>query len=313
MTDDFDSEPRATALPFALLVILVGGAVLVAAMLLVPHLLARPALQMLLIGGAGAGLLLWLIGMVLGMRRSPLLWQLGAAIVLTLGGAAAGYGAHRQYHAQSARDASSFAEAELATDGTPELPRGAADRGPVSRAYVEAIAETTQDAREYESALGGLGVGGLTSPYLLSQGPEVLERCDAIGALKPRLETLYARRRARIETLSDTIAAAPFADPVKQGIDIMANAGATGESLDAMLGQERARLESTEALCHLLARRSWRNDMGHFAFSNAADEAAFRRISGERRAGATARAEQERAAQARWREGQEKVRAALSR
>lgn len=305
--DDFETGPAGPS-P-ALIAVLAGCAALVGAMLAAPLLDPLP-LPTLLAAGAGAGLVVWIPGFVLAYRRAGIVWTLGALVLLVAAGALAGFGAHRRFTAQVRTDASSFAELELAANGEVTLPGGAAARGPLSRLLVEQVRGSVEDARAFGEAMGRLDAGPLSSPYLLQQRPAVLGKCAEIGALKALAAENGRRRRARSAALASAIDAAALSPELKRGMTMM---GTPDGAADARLAADVEMLDASEAMCRLLARRSWYDADGYFAFRSAGDRAAFDALTRRGKAAAVGVGEAERAARERLTQGQEIVRDVLSR
>lgn len=296
----------------ALIAVLAGLAVLVVGTLALPYLIAQQPLERLLIGGAVAALVLWLLGWAYAIRRASALWQAGSFALLIAAGVAGGFGASRLFHADVSRDASSFAEAEIGSDGSLTL-AGRGQRGPLSQQFAASLAEGTNDQRDYDTRLAKARLGSLNSPYLLSKDIDMLDKCADIGALKQAAEAKSGRDRARADALVRAIAATNLSPDLKRGMSMMADplpADANGQ--DPRLAPETELLDATQALCTLLARRNWSDNMGYFAFSNAADNAAFKALDEQRRRAAGAITDLDRAAKQRVSEGRDTVRDALS-
>ncbi|WP_109808341.1 hypothetical protein [Sphingosinithalassobacter portus] len=314
MTEEYDgAEEVGTPVPPALLALLAGLAVLVGFTLVAPYLLPPVSLTVLLGIGAALGALCWVIGAAVAMRNAGPVWIFGSLIVLLAAGALAGFGVSRLLNAGSTRDASTFAEMELGPDGKPVLPRGADTRGPISKRYVTAFNEATADRRDYENAVGAMQLGTLSSPYLLQQAPQVLEHCGEIGTLKEKVAGNADRQAKRTAELAQTVRASNLPDKVKDGIILMIAPTSEPGEPDPAITSQNAVLDGTQALCELLAKKSWRNDDARFGFTNAADWARFREIDAQRKAAASDIAALDRKATTRFTEGREMVRDVLSR
>jgi hypothetical protein len=287
---------------------LAGGAILVLAALLGPRFASPLPLPTLLIGGAAAGLVLWLIGFLATTRHSNLLWKLGSLLLLIGAGVGAAMVAHGQFQTRSRADASSFAEIDLASDGSVMLPQGIVDRGPVSALYAQAVQAEAADTRAFTDALAKFGAPSLNSPYLLEQNPKPIQDCAALDNVRALAVAQSAKRLDRRAALARAIGSASLPVSAKQGvIQIVGDAKS-----DPTLANQQALLDATAELCRLLARKSWVNANAYFGFPNGADGAAFKAI-GQKRialsvdADAIARAER-----ARILAGREQVRGALS-
>jgi hypothetical protein len=279
--DSWDEEVR----PFhgyPLAATLTGCALLVALAVSEPRLAGNQPLNLLLAAGAGLGLVLWLIAFIATIRRAPLLWKLGSLVVLLAVGAGGGYGAHRLGIAQARGDLTSLAEAEYGPDGTPSFPRDAQARGPISRLFVANFQAATEEKRDYSAEVGKLGLDVLGSPFLLAQKPEILGNCGAIDALKTKAAEDAAHRKTRLAEVLAALARAPVEAELKRGAGLMLAPVETPERIDAMRAQEESNLDSTKALCVLLAKRSWSNASGYFGFGSAADRAEFDAITTRR-------------------------------
>lgn len=288
---------------------LAGCAVLVLAVILVPRLVPEQPLAAMLAGGAALGATLWLIGLVATIRLSSWGWKLGSLAILAGAGAAAGYIAHGQYQARARIDASSFAEVEFGPGGAPVVPGDAAARGPVSRLFAASMRANAQERRDYDGALGKLGLGNLTSPYLLEQDPAALGKCAAIDGVKPMAQEHSRLRAERQAALDRAIVSSSLPADTREGIAMMA--AAPGNS-DAVLANQLAMLDATRELCTLLAARGWYNQGGVFGFRSGGDMARFDALAARRRTLASEAEQIDRAAAARMKQGQELVRAALS-
>lgn len=306
MSDNWDEEgPHG----HPLIATLAGGAVLVLAALLGPRFGSPLPFPALLIGGAAAGLVLWLIGFLATTHRANLGWKLGSLALLIGAGAGAAAIAHGQFQTQSRADASSFAEIELAADGTPLLPAGAAARGPVSRLYAEALQADVAAQRALGGALDKFGAGALNSPYLLQQNPHAIGNCKEIAPIRALVAEQDLARMARRKALAETIGSASLPKAAKLGIArIVGDAAA-----DPLPASQQAMLDATAELCTLLARRSWYNANGYFGFRSGADAAAFAALGARRQAIAEQAGAIDRDARARVTAGRDEVRDALSR
>lgn len=288
---------------------LAGGAVLVLAALIAPHVATPFPLPVLLIGGAAAGLILWLIGLVVTIRHSNLLWKLGSLVLLIAAGAGAALIAHGQFQTRSRADASTFAEIELASDGSVILPQGAADRGPVSALYAEAVKAEAADKRSFTNALNKFSVTALNSPYLLKMNPYPIEHCGELDEISALAAQQSGKRLERRAALARAIGNASLPLAAKQGITEIVGEGKE----DPTLANQQALLGATSDVCKLLARKTWEDVNGYFGFRNDADVATLRVIQPKR---ATLVREADRielVARDRVVAGREKVRDALSR
>lgn len=306
MSDEWDREG-----PYGHPVVatLTGVAILVLAAVLGPHFSEPLPLPALLIGGAAAGLVLWLIGFLATTRHASLLWKLGSLLLLLAAGLGAAAIAHGQFQTRSRADASSFADLELGTDGTPTLPAGAASRGPVSRLYVTSVQADLAATRAYGEALGKFGAGALTSPYMLQQSPQVLAHCGDIEGVRALATEQSLARLARRKALAEAIGSASLPKAAKLGIARIAGEAKT----DPLLANQQAMLDATAELCTLLARKSWYNANGYFGFSSGADAATFKALSAKRQEIAKEAETIDRAGRARITAGRDEVRTALSR
>ncbi|MBO9621601.1 MAG: hypothetical protein J7500_02705 [Sphingomonas sp.] len=287
---------------------LAGAAVLVVGALLAPMLVPQQPLGLLLGVGAGVAVLLWAIGYVVTTRHAGAAWKAGSLGLLVAAGAGSAMIAHAQYETHARADASSFAEVEFGPGGAAQMPAGAAARGPLSRLFAESVAADAQAQRDFGAEMAKLGVGNLSSPYLLGLDPKVLSHCEAVDALEATARAQADARAARGKAMADALAAARLSDKAKQGIAAMA--GAQG---DALLANQRALIGATGELCRLLARRGWTNNGGYFGFASGADAARFRALTQRQAAIAAEGAQIARAAQQRMASGRDTVRDVLSR
>ncbi len=310
--DDMPDSTLPSPQGHPLIATLAGAALLMLAALIGPHLIAQQPLAHLLVGGAALGLGLWLVALLVSVRRAPIVWILGSLVLLVAAGLGAGLIAHGQYQTGARADASSFAEIEFAPDGAPQLPAGIAGRGPISRLYAEKVQAEAAEQREFAAALGQFGIGNLNSPYLLSQDAHAIANCAAIDAIKATAQSQADKRAARNAVLARAIAAASLPDDAKQGIAALAGAQ-PGTRGDPLLANQQAMLDASKTLCTLLARRTWFNDGGFFGFRNGADKAAFDAIGKRRQAIAAEGDALTKAERARLVEGRDAVRDALSR
>lgn len=310
--DDSAGIDAAPALPASALLAVLGGClVLAAAALAVPRLVAELPAAALLGGGAGAGLVLWALALVLGLRRAKPLWVLGSLALLLAVGLGAGILADRRYVATDSQEASSFAETEFAPDGSIVLPPGVATRGPISRRYADAVTALAADRRAYAAALGGLGLAGLNSPYELTRDPGVVADCTRIDGIRTLAAQNDKRQASRAAALVAAIDASNLPEELRAGMRTMAPG--TGDAAQRALAVETEMLDATQALCALLARRSWYDDGGYFGFRNAADGAAFRALTERRRKAAGDAEALQQELVARMTKGRDAVREVLSR
>lgn len=291
-----------------LIATLAGGAVLVLAALLGPRFASPLPLPALLIGGAASGLVLWLIGFLITTRHANLVWKFGSLVLLIGAGAGAAMVAHGQFQTRSRADASSFAEIDLAPDGSVMLPQGISGRGPVSALYAEAVQAETADKRAFSDALARFGAPSLNSPYLLAQNPKPIQDCAALDNVRALAVAQSAKRLDRRATLARAVGSASLPVAAKQGIgQIVGDAKS-----DPILANQQALLDETAQLCTLLARKTWFNADAYFGFHSGGDMAAFKAI-GVKRVALSAEADAiDRAARARILAGREQVRDALS-
>lgn len=304
---DVDTLGTAHRRPLPLVGTLLGLAVLAAAALVLPHV--APPGGMLVLAGAGAGFFLWLLALAAGLRRGPLWWTAVSLALLVVGGALAGYNAMRIGLADASRDASTFAELELTPEVTPILPSNPA-RGPLSTAYAELVRADERAARAQAANLANLNLGVLNSPYLLGQAPAVLDNCPAIGTLAETAARVSGARAERVTALAQAVESANLSSDIKQGIATLV-APPDGAS-EALLGQARELWQATQSLCDLLAKRTWSNANGYFAFTSAADKKAFDTLNQRRVAVESERKRVGDTMKARFEQGREQVRSALS-
>ncbi len=138
------------------------------------------------------------------------------------------------------------------------------------------LGEAEAERRAYLVAAARLNIGVLGSPYLLEQNPAVLGNCGAIGALKPAAEAQGRKDAGRASRLAAAIDASGLPEELRGGIRMMA-VPVSEEGAKARLDAQNALLDATEALCRLLARRTWRSQYGLFAFASGADLASSAR------------------------------------
>ena len=281
--DDLDQdEHRPPFRGHPLIATLTGCAVLVILAVSIPRLNVTLPQMTLLLAGAGLGLFLWLVGLVVTIRRASIAWIGGSLAILIAVGLLAGLGSQLLGKMQVRGDTTSLAEVEPGPEGTLVFPRDAEARGPISRKFVAASRDDQQDKRNFDAEMAKLNIGPLNSPYELKEDPSVLAHCDAIGALKGSLTSWFQRRRTRLEGLQATIAAADLPEGFKDGMRMMLAPGDTPAQLDAMRAPQIELLDSTQALCALLAKHSWSNQGGYFGFGGAADRSAFESLSRRR-------------------------------
>ncbi len=288
---------------------LVGAAILVLAAVVLPHFCEPKPLPALLVGGAAAGLVLWLIGFAITTRHAGLGWKLGSLALLVGAGAGAALIAHGQFQTRSRADASSFAEMELTPMGTVVMPRGIAERGPISALYAKAMQAEKDDKLSFNVALNLFGVTALNSPYLLKQNPKAIENCGKLDSILELAGQQSAKRLERRAELTRAIGSAALPRTAKQGILQI-----VGDSKsDPVIANQRAMLETTSEICKLLARKTWENVNGYFGFRNAADIATLERIEAKRKALSKEADNLQEAERQRILTGRETVREALSR
>ena len=306
MSEHWEEEGR---FGHPLIATLAGAAVLVVAALIGPRVASPLPLPTLLIGGAAAGLVLWLIGFVITTRHANLLWKLGSLVLLIGAGAGAALVAHGQFQTRSRADASSFAEIDIAADGSIVLPQGIAGRGPVSALYAETVQADAADKRAFGAALTSFGAAALNSPYLLEQNPKPIQDCAALDNVRALAVAQSAKRLARRTALAQAVGSASLPIAAKQGISQIVGDAKN----DPVLANQQAMLDATAELCTLLARKTWFNADAYFGFRSGGDMAAFKAISLKRKAIAADTDAIDRAAKARVTAGRDAVRDALSR
>jgi hypothetical protein len=288
---------------------LAGAALLLIAALLGPRFAAPLPLPALLIGGAAAGLVLWVIGFIATTRHAGLVWKLGSLVLLIGAGVGAGLIAHGQFQTTSRADASSFAEIDLAPDGSVKLPAGIAGRGPVSALYADAVQADIAASRAFTDALAKFGAASLSSPYLLQQNPHPIEDCAALDEVRALAVAQSSKRLARRAAMAQAIGSASLPIRAKQGITQIVG----DPKSDPLLANQQAALDATAGLCALLAHKTWFNANAYFDFRNGADMAAFKAIGERRRALAAEEDAINAAAKTRILAGRDQVRDALSR
>lgn len=311
MTDEFEQDEvrRSALFGWPLLVALLSCLALILASAFAPALLRRFDLMTMILAGAGAGLALWLLVLLAGSRTRQWLVVGGALLALPAAGALAGLGAGRIHVARAAEDARTFAELDIAADGKPSVPGGAAGRGTASAAYLAAIREADKDDRAWDGALVKLNLGVLSSPYLLQQAPQILAGCESISGLEPLAQDHGKRARERVAQLVAAVDRSALPADAKPGVRAIAVAG----DQDARLANRIELARASRAQCELLARRSWHNEAGYFGFANAGDRAQFRATTARVLAAAGTTEALQRAAKNQRIAGREQVREALTR
>jgi hypothetical protein len=305
MSEHWEEEGR---VGHPLIATLAGAAVLVIAALVGPRMASPLPLPALLIGGAAAGLVLWLVGFLATTRHASLLWKFGSLVLLIGAGAGAALVAHGQFQTRSRADASSFAEIDIASDGSIVLPQGIAGRGPVSALYADAVQADAAEKRAFGDALATFGAPSLNSPYLLAQNPKPIQDCAALDNVRALAVAQSAKRLDRRGALARAIGSASLPIAAKRGINqIVGDAKA-----DPVLANQQALLDATGELCTLLARKTWFNADAYFGFRSGADMAAFKAIGVKRAALAKDADAIDAAAKARVLAGRDVVRDALS-
>jgi len=275
MSDELEFEGedtrRSALFGWPLLLTLLGCLALILGAAFAPSLLPRLDLRTMIVGGAGAGLALWLLVLLAGSRTRQWLVVGVALLVLPATGALAGLGAGRIFVARASIDAQTFAEVDVAADGKPSVPGAAANRGAASAAYLAAIREADQDVRAYADAMGKFNLGVLSSPYLLQQAPQVLSDCAAISSLEKVAQDQSARARVRSARLVEAVDRSDLPAETKRGARKIVAAG----DEDAMLATRIEIVRASRAQCELLARRTWHNASGYFGFASGGDRAQF--------------------------------------
>ncbi|WP_343521212.1 hypothetical protein [Sphingomonas sp.] len=311
MIDEFEQDEvrRSAVFGWPLLVALLSCLALILASAFAPALLPRLDLSTMVLAGAGAGLALWLLVLLAGSRTRQWLVVGGALLALPAAGALAGLGAGRIHVARSAEDARTFAELDIAADGKPSVPGGAAARGAASAAYLAAIREADKDDRAWDDALVKLNLGVLSSPYLLQQAPQILGNCASIASLEQLAQDHAKRARARAAQLVAAVDRSELPAEARPGVRTVVTAGDEAAQLANRIELARA----SRAQCELLARRTWHNAAGYFGFANAGDRAQFKEITGQVLAASGKAEALKRAARDRRIAGREQVREALTR
>lgn len=293
--------------------VLAGCAVLVLAAVIGPRLVPQLPYATLLGGGIALGALLWAIGFLATVRRSPMAWKAGSLAILAGAGVIAGLVAHGQYQTRARADASSFAEVEFGPQGAPQMPGDASARGPISQLFAASIQADALAQRDYAAALGKFGAGALNSPYLLQQDPRAIGHCGEIESVRTVARDQSRARADRREKMRQAIDAANLSGQAKAGIAIMTGTDAAAGKDDAVLTNQLAMLDATGELCTLLARRGWYNEGGFFGFNSGGDKVRFDALAARRKALAAEASQIGRAATDRMQQGRDQVRDALSR
>ncbi len=306
MSDDGEREG-----PYGhpLIATLAGAAILILAALMAPQFCDPRPLPALLVCGATSGVILWLIGFLATTRHAGLIWKLGSLVLLIGAGLGAALIAHGQFQTRSRADASTFAELELAANGSVILPVGVANRGPVSALYAKAVQAEVEDKRSFTIALDLFGVMALNSPYLLKQNPKAIENCGKLDAILELATEQSGKRLERRAALARAIGSAALPKATKQGIVQIVGDSAQ----DPTLANQQALIQTTSQICKLLARKTWENIDGHFGFRNAADIVTLNRIETKRKLLSSEADSLDKAARERILAGRETVRSALSR
>ncbi|WP_447727856.1 hypothetical protein [Sphingomonas koreensis] len=266
-----DGTRRSGLLGWPLLIALLSCLVLLLAAAFAPRLLPRLDFWTMVLAGAGIGFALWLLVLAAGSRTRQWLVVGGALIALPLTGALAGLGAGRIHAARASIDARTFAEVNIAVDGKPSVPGAAADRGVASAALFTAIREAEKDDRAYAEAIAKFNLGVLSSPYLLQQRPQILADCASISSLEQVAQDHGKRARARIEQLVAAVERSVLPTDAKPGALKIVTAGKE----DAVLAGRIELIRASRERCELLARRTWQNVSGYFAFTSAGELARF--------------------------------------
>lgn len=313
MSDELEFEQedarRSALFGWPLLVMLLGCLALILASAFAPKLLPRLDLSTMVLGGAGIGLGLWLLVLLAGSRTRQWVVVGIALLVLPGAGALAGLGAGRIHVARSAEDARTFAELDIAVDGKPSVPGGAADRGAASAAYLAAIREADKDDRAWNEALVKLNLGVLSSPYLLQQAPQILTDCASISSLEQVAQDHAQRANERTARLVEAVDRSALPADAKPGARAVVTAGDETARLANRIELTRA----SRAQCELLARRSWHNAAGYFGFASAGDRAQFTATTKRVLAAAGETEGLQRKAKEQRIAGREQVREALTR
>lgn len=308
---EFEDEGvrRSALFGWPLLIALLSCLALILAAALAPKLLPRLQLGAMVLSGAGAGLALWLLVLLAGARTRQWLVVGGALLALPAAGALAGLGAGRIHVARSAEDARTFAELDIAADGKPGVPGGAADRGAASAAYLAAIREADKDDHAWSEALVKLNLGVLSSPYLLQQAPQILTDCASISSLEPLAQDHAKRARERTARLAEAVGRSELPADAKRG----ARAIVAADDADARLANRIELVRASRAQCELLARRTWHNAAGYFGFAGSGDRARFAGTTRRVLAAAGETEALQRKAKEQRIAGREQVREALTR
>lgn len=290
-----------------------GGCILLAVgAYAAPGLVGGKPLALLLGGGACAGLVIWLLAFLPFIRRSSGAWKAGSLLLLIAAGAAAGFGVHFQLKMQARADAMTFAETNVAADVTLQLPRGAANAGPLSRQFSDMNRAWFADRLAYDRQAKGLDLERLSSPWLLQQEGSVLAQCDAVVALRAKAAEMTKARKERLDALAAAIDASALPGELKRNMAIVAGPRVV-DGVDTVAAQEDTLQAAMGELCTLLARRNWFNNGGYFGFTNSADQAAFKRLTEQRAEAGAAHTRAERAAKARFEAGRGVVRDQLGK
>ncbi|MBO9713969.1 hypothetical protein [Sphingomonas sp.] len=307
--DAFDGFDEGTPL----VATLIGGAALVVIGLATPHVVGMPALRTLVFAMLGLAVAVWAVAFALTIRKSTVPWKAGSLALLLVIAFASATGAFALNRGNFRTDASTIAEMELMPAGALQFPAGARDRGPISRLLVESHQATQNDHRKFAEDSARLGIDALKSPYLLTLHPEILSNCPAIGALKPKLAEVKRKEGERLAAYLKAVDALGEPEDVKHGLRQAMAPAETPEALAALAAKSAENIDATQQMCELLARKTWYNNFAYFGFRNAADMAAFNALVKRLNAIEADLAKANRDGRARVSEGQEIVRAALTR
>lgn len=285
-----------------------AGALLVVLGIAVPNVFGLVPVKLLLAAGAVLGLAAWAIAFAVTIRKAPLVGKLGSLAALLAIGIASGIASFSIAQGAFRVDASTVAEMEIAPNGWPSFAAGASGSGPLSRELIAAVHDSFIARQAYLAETGKFGLAMITSAYSIEQAPKLISNCGEMAAFKPRLAAYFADRKATLAPYLGAVDSLAEPEETRRGLRMAVPSAA---ELDAEQAAQAAILDSGGALCSFLARRTWRNRFGMFAFSSPGELAQFnaRRDAFAAAARAVSDAEHERRATAE--KGREIVRTAL--
>lgn len=258
-----------------LLATLIGCALLIAGGWFGLTLLPPAPLIVIMAAAVVVAGLLWGVAYAITLRRATANWKLLSFMAFLLTAAAVGYAATWVAEQRLKADLSTLMDVRIDPEGFPIFPKGAENRGPISKLYVGFVREMRegQDAFDAETKKADLEL--FADAAALKAKPAILSDCGRIGGLKTSGQAMIERRRAGFKKLVDAIQHTDYPLVFKRGVIAGMTGGDTDDNLTEMAAIQGRALDAIQGGCSVLARRRWVAQGPVFMFTNNADLSAF--------------------------------------